>query len=136
VEAWRHVELTNTNRSRTYPNQKSRGDCIDTTSKCSDAGEALSLGSGRLFDSSVEEPELDNTQQNGKVLPVTSQAYYPVLKEQRSFNLIQSGGYSEEATPVPIPNTEVKLFSADGSWGLPPVRVGRCQASEKRTAMM
>ncbi|MER2122387.1 MAG: hypothetical protein ABS935_19120, partial [Solibacillus sp.] len=23
------------------------------------------------------------------------------------------------------PNTEVKLFSADGSWGLPPVRVGR-----------
>ncbi|KKB33018.1 hypothetical protein QY97_00462 [Bacillus thermotolerans] len=49
-----------------------------------DAGEALCLGSGRLFDSSVEEPELDNTQQNGKVLPVTFQAYYPVLKEQKS----------------------------------------------------
>ena len=32
---------------------------------------------------------------------------------------------SEEVTPVPIPNTEVKLFSADGSWGFPPVRVGR-----------
>ena len=31
----------------------------------------------------------------------------------------------EEVTPVPIPNTEVKLFSADGSWGSPPVRVGR-----------
>src|SRR3954451_17357789 len=31
----------------------------------------------------------------------------------------------EEVTPVPIPNTEVKLFSADGSWGFPPVRVGR-----------
>ena len=29
-----------------------------------------------------------------------------------------------EVTPVPIPNTEVKLFSADGSWGLPPARVG------------
>ena len=28
-------------------------------------------------------------------------------------------------TPVPIPNTAVKLFSADGSWGFPPVRVGR-----------
>jgi hypothetical protein len=27
-----------------------------------------------------------------------------------------------------MPNTEVKLFSADGSWGLPPVRVGRRQA--------
>ena len=25
------------------------------------------------------------------------------------------GGDSEEATPVPIPNTEVKLFSADGT---------------------
>ena len=39
-----------------------------------------------------------------------------------------SGNDGEEATPVPIPNTEVKLFSADGSWGFPPVRVGRCQA--------
>ena len=26
-----------------------------------------------------------------------------------------SGGDSEEVTPVPIPNTEVKLFSADGT---------------------
>ncbi len=25
------------------------------------------------------------------------------------------GGHSEEVTPVPIPNTEVKLFSADGT---------------------
>ena len=25
------------------------------------------------------------------------------------------GGDSEEVTPVPIPNTEVKLFSADGT---------------------
>ena len=39
-----------------------------------------------------------------------------------------SGGDSEEVTPVPIPNTEVKLFSADGSRGFPPVRVGRRQA--------
>ena len=38
------------------------------------------------------------------------------------------GGNSEEVTPVPIPNTVVKLFSADGSWGFPPARVGRCQA--------
>ena len=40
----------------------------------------------------------------------------------------KSGDDGEEVTPVPIPNTEVKLFSADGSWGFPPVRVGRCQA--------
>ena len=39
-----------------------------------------------------------------------------------------SGGDSEEVTPVPIPNTEVKLFSADGSWGFPPARVGRRRA--------
>ena len=39
-----------------------------------------------------------------------------------------SGDDGEEVTPVPIPNTEVKLFSADGSWGFPPVRVGRRQA--------
>ncbi len=26
-----------------------------------------------------------------------------------------SGGYGEEETPVPIPNTAVKLFSADGT---------------------
>jgi hypothetical protein len=31
-----------------------------------------------------------------------------------------SGNDGEEATPVPIPNTEVKLFSVDGSWGLSP----------------
>jgi hypothetical protein len=30
-----------------------------------------------------------------------------------------SGGDGEEVTPVPIPNTEVKLLSADGSWGSP-----------------
>ncbi|MFS0577510.1 hypothetical protein AB1K83_18000, partial [Sporosarcina sp. 179-K 3D1 HS] len=29
-----------------------------------------------------------------------------------------------------IPNTEVKLFSADGSRGLPPVRVGRRRANK------
>ena len=27
-----------------------------------------------------------------------------------------SGGDSEEDTPVPIPNTEVKLFSVECSW--------------------
>ncbi len=28
----------------------------------------------------------------------------------------KSGGYSEKVTPVPIPNTVVKLLSADGTW--------------------
>ena len=47
-----------------------------------------------------------------------------------------SGGDSEEVTPVPIPNTEVKLFSANGSWEFAPVRVGRCQANEKGLAIL
>jgi hypothetical protein len=37
------------------------------------------------------------------------------------------GGNSEWAPPDPIPNSEVKLLSADGSVGLPHVRVGHCQ---------
>ena len=28
----------------------------------------------------------------------------------------RSGGDSEEETPVPMPNTEVKLFNVDGTW--------------------
>ena len=42
-----------------------------------------------------------------------------------------SGSDCEEVTPVPIPNTVVKLFSADGSWGVAPARVGRRQAIKK-----
>ena len=33
-----------------------------------------------------------------------------------SFYLKESGGDSEEVPPVPIPNTEVKLFSVDNTW--------------------
>ena len=36
-----------------------------------------------------------------------------------------SGGYGGGDIPVPIPNTEVKPTSADGTWGSPPGRVGR-----------
>ncbi len=45
-----------------------------------------------------------------------------------------SGDDSEEVTPVPISNTAVKLFSADGSKGLPLVRAGRCQAEYSAVA--
>ena len=38
----------------------------------------------------------------------------------------KSGDNSTEATPVPIPNTEVKFRSADDTWRLPG-KVGRCQ---------
>ena len=38
------------------------------------------------------------------------------------------GDEGKKVTPVPMPNTEVKLLSADGSEGIPFVRVGRCHA--------
>ena len=38
------------------------------------------------------------------------------------------GGHSELDPPDPIPNSEVKRFSADGSVGFPHVRVGHRQA--------
>ena len=40
----------------------------------------------------------------------------------------QCGGDSEKDTPVTMPNTEVKLLSADCSEGFPFVRVGRRHA--------
>ena len=39
------------------------------------------------------------------------------------------GGDGKKVTPVPMPNTAVKLLSADGSWTFGPVRVGRRHAS-------
>ena len=30
------------------------------------------------------------------------------------------GGNAKEVTPVPIPNTEVKLFKAESTWGAGP----------------
>ena len=39
-----------------------------------------------------------------------------------------SGSHSDMVPPDPIPNSEVKRNSADGSVGLPHVRVGHRQA--------
>ena len=38
------------------------------------------------------------------------------------------GGHSEDVTPVPIPNTEVKSPSGEGTAGVACGRVARCQA--------
>ena len=42
------------------------------------------------------------------------------------------GGYSECEPPDPIPNSEVKLLSADDSVGIPNAKVGHCQALFRR----
>ncbi len=54
----------------------------------------------------------------------------PVLSEQDLLNIdnTKCGGDGEKDTPVTMPNTEVKLLSADCSEGLPLVRVGRRHA--------
>ena len=43
-------------------------------------------------------------------------------EEKTFFPIVHSfpGGYSEEVTPVPIPNTVVKLFCAEGTWDAGP----------------
>ncbi len=51
-----------------------------------------------------------------------------VFTNSKQTTSILSGSYGEKVTPVPIPNTVVKLLCANGSWGLPPARVGRCRA--------
>ena len=57
-----------------------------------------------------------------------------MLSSFEGIYLHKSGNDGREVTPVPIPNTEVKLSSADGSWDFVPVRVGRCQANERRVS--
>ena len=42
--------------------------------------------------------------------------FYSDLRVQTSRRKAESGDYSEEATPVPISNTAVKLLSADDTW--------------------
>ncbi len=44
-------------------------------------------------------------------------------------NLKCTGGTSAVVPPDPMPNSEVKRRSADGSMGSPHARVGNCQAS-------
>ena len=56
-----------------------------------------------------------------------------VLKERKFFQKIKCGDDGKKDTPVPISNTEVKLLSADSSWGFLPARVGRCYTKSKRS---
>ena len=46
-----------------------------------------------------------------------SRAYPKISTDVITFaSSFLSSDYAEEATPVPIPNTEVKLLMADGTW--------------------
>ena len=47
---------------------------------------------------------------------------YSILRVHKSIlNYMKCGEYSEEDPPVPIPNTVVKLLSADDTWGGDPL---------------
>src|SRR5712691_1923101 len=52
---------------------------------------------------------------------IHARARYEGLGGTRAASLLTiSGGFSGGVTPVPIPNTEVKPASADGTWGETP----------------
>ena len=55
---------------------------------------------------------------------------HPVLKDSNSSrkNRYLCGDDGEKDTPVSIPNTAVKLLSAEDSEGFPFVKAGRCRA--------
>ena len=46
------------------------------------------------------------------------------------------GGLSAVVPPDPMPNSEVKRRSADGSVGSPHARVGNCQTSNKTKGLV
>ena len=46
------------------------------------------------------------------------------------------GDTSEGVTPVPIPNTEVKSFSAENTCYSFAGKIGHCQDSEKRSELL
>ena len=50
--------------------------------------------------------------------------YMRVMRARAPLYIKFSGEDVIEVTPVPIPNTEVKLDVADNSWGMPPVKIG------------
>jgi hypothetical protein len=56
----------------------------------------------------------------------TSQEFVGVF-QVKALTTSFPGGNSEWEPPDPIPNSEVKLLSADDSVGLPHVKVGHCQ---------
>ena len=41
--------------------------------------------------------------------------HYQLVTTAKNITELSNGGHSEEATPVPIPNTAVKLFCVDGT---------------------
>ncbi len=61
--------------------------------------------------------------------------YCAVLKVQKHLHN-KSGGNNGEVTPVPIPNTEVKLSSADGTWTAGPGRVSRRRVNKEAVEIL
>ena len=61
--------------------------------------------------------ELDNTKSVGDCSATATPFLLTLLSSFEGTILHSPSDDSGEDTPVPIPNTEVKLSSADGSWG-------------------
>ena len=63
------------------------------------------------------------------VTDFTSAANAAAVQKIRFVHQDLPGGFSAVVPPDPMPNSEVKRRSADGSVGPPHARVGNCQAS-------
>ena len=91
----------------------------------------------RLFHSSISFMQI-------QIVGIAGLPQYAVVREQRrshkiwqerrcqalgiASRFLSSGDFCVVEPPVPIPNTEVKRHSADGSACLACARVGRCQS--------
>ena len=94
VEVLRGMELTDTNRSRAWPKQIGLKDSINAIGK-----KLKSSQRRRVTNVGSREKSLYS---------------FEGVKAHRKVNI--SGDNNGEATPVPIPNTEVKLSSAYDTW--------------------
>ena len=61
-------------------------------------------------------PEPEETEGSGKQSSVQVNSDCAVVKVREHKENTISGGNGERVPPVPIPNTEVKPLSADGTW--------------------
>ena len=113
MEAWQHVKLTRTNRPCGLIiirplSHNARTTCARTCS--------------------LLEEHLPTLRELRRRLSCTARFFFDAFLNIHSFVSRWTGGNCGGATPDPIPNSEVKPSSADGTATLGRGRVGRCQS--------
>ncbi len=85
----------------------------------------IGKATGNLYADAREWPAAKKSSLKKKIRAVAKTGRDPVLGWKQAG--LPSGGHSAVEPPGPIPNPEVKHCSADGSWTIGSVRVGRRQ---------